>query len=69
VNGGGSRGVEGGTEGGEGAERNLQRPTLRCTSMASGQGLTLVHFPAYHEHFCGLRWMVSWSFGDQNGSG
>jgi hypothetical protein len=34
-----------------------------------GQGLTLVHFSAHREHFRGIRCLISWSFGDKNGSG
>ena len=33
------------------------------------QGLTLVHFLAYREHSCGIRWVVSLGFGRKNGSG
>jgi len=31
--------------------------TAACASPAA-QGLTLVHFSAYREHCCGIRWVV-----------
>ena len=33
------------------------------------RGFTLVHLSAHRERFCGIRWVVSWSFGVTNGSG
>jgi hypothetical protein len=40
----------------------------RLVICARRQGLTLVRFWAHREHFCWIRWVVSWSFGDNNGS-
>jgi hypothetical protein len=35
---------------------------------AACQGLTLVHLSAHRESFCGIRWAVSWGFGDKYSS-
>ena len=49
--------------------------SARCTApdatltAARHQGLTLVHFSGYRSHFQVMRWVVSWSFGDESGSG
>jgi len=38
-------------------------------AFSSDQGLTLVHFSANRNMFCGIRWVVSWCCSDSNGSG
>jgi hypothetical protein len=53
------------------SSRPPPRPALNVLACSAAlgsthnQGLTLVHFSAYREHFFGIRWVASWSFADK----